>query len=128
MSIEKSLERIADSLGLIAAAATLGGTTVNNIGAEAKTPEPEPEKETAAAKKKRLAAEKKAAEAEADPLADEKPVSKDDVRAALQDFIATDGKDAAIALLTEHADGAENLSQLKPEHHAAVFEAIAGAS
>ncbi len=122
MSIEKSLERIADALDKIA---TSPSATVVNIAEETAK-----EKKARVKAEKIEAAEKEAARAgpEADPLADEKPVSKDEVRAALQDFIATDGKDVAIALLKEHADGAENLSQLKPEHHAAVFEAIASAS
>ncbi len=124
MSIEKSLERIADALEKIATSPSWGGDGITE-NAEL------PPAETAAEKKAAKAAAKKAEKAEkaeADPLADEKPISKDEVRAALQDFIATDGKDVAISLLKEYADGAENLSQLKPEHHTAVFEAIANAS
>lgn len=150
MSIEADMERIAAALERIAdhtshfsrltmvdgEAADVNGEAEVAVDQEAldadeaKAAKKAKAAKAAAAKKaKAEAAEAEAAEAEAETATDEKPKgpSKAAVRAALQEYMATDGKDAAIELLGEHADGAENLSQLKEEHYQAVMDAIAEA-
>lgn len=97
-------------------------------------------KETAAQKKKREAAEKKAAEEaaaeEEDASESEEEESsadgddgdeasdgptRDDVRAALKDYAALEGKEAAIAILKDH--GASSMSELKESKFQAVIDA-----
>jgi hypothetical protein len=53
----------------------------------------------------------------------EPKVSKEDVRAALQELVGLHGRDAAIDLLREHADGAESLSQLDEAYFGPVLAA-----
>lgn len=73
------------------------------------TDEPEPE----------VAAEPKPVE-QAAPAVDAKPLSLDEVRAALQLFTGKHGMQAAIKLLGEF--GAGRISELKPEQYAAFAE------
>ena len=109
---------------------------------EAKTVSDEKAEETAAQKKKRLAAEKKAKEeAEAaakeaedaekeedaseseaeDSSADGDGPTREDVRAALKDYAALEGKEAAIALLKDA--GASSMSELKESKFQEVIDA-----
>lgn len=104
--------------------------------------EDEAPKETAAQKKKRLAAEKKAKEEAEAAAAEEEDASeseeedsnaddddadevegptRDDVRAALKDYAALEGKEAAIAILKDH--GASSMSELKESKFQAVIDA-----
>lgn len=104
MTVEAYLGRIADALEKIAEG-----------GSVAATPPAKADKPKAADKK---AEKPKKEEKDADVP------TKDQVRRALQDYVAIEGKDPAIELLKEHGDGAENLSQLKEKFHAAVLKAL----
>lgn len=91
----------------------------------------------AAARKKaeeEAAARKAAEEAEAaaatddaglddEPTGDDAPTySREDVRKALKDYSALEGKDAAIKILKDH--GASSMSELKEEDFAKVMKAV----
>ena len=87
--------------------------------------------ETAAAKKRRLAAERKASEAEAetsdtdtdtDEGASEDVLDLETVRKALKDYAGLEGREAAIAILNDH--NASSMSELDESEFASVIKAI----
>lgn len=109
MSLEEQLGRIADSLETIAKHASHLGRIVTVQASPAEKAEPA----------------KKPADKKADAKKEEKAKgpSKEEVRKALQDVVAIDGKERAAEILAEHGGGAENLSKLKAEHYGAVLKA-----
>ncbi len=87
---------------------------------EPTTIDPDADKKAAvAAKRKAKAAEKKAAEDAAST--DEAGPDRDAVRAALKNYAALEGKDAAIAILKDH--GSPSIGELDETEFASVVEA-----
>jgi hypothetical protein len=112
MTIEKSIDRLAEAVEKLTAA--LGETVSTPAGAvdKAEKPKVEPKVEPKAEPK----AEKPKATAE--PSAEE---GKKAVSSALKDLMKNHGRDAAVAVLGEF--NAPNVGALKPEVYAAVIQA-----
>lgn len=113
MTIESSLERIADALERIAAE---GGAPAE--------PAKKAEK-PAAAKKADKPAKKAEKKAEPDALddGDDGGLTREDVRAKLKEYAALEGKDAAIKILNE-VGGAATVSELDEGKFAEVVAAL----
>lgn len=132
MSIEKNLERIADALEALAAAATSPTITVEgNAPAAAETPAeaaPAASKGKGGAKsggkgRSAKAAEKKDPPAEETPAAEEsEPVTREQVREAMRVFLKTHEKAEAKAALEKL--GAPSITALPEEKLAAALEAL----
>jgi len=109
----------------LATVLTALGDAPANPTLPAATTDPKPKKETAAAKKKRLAAEAhedtlKAAEAEkAADLLGESPVTLDDLKGAVRTFI--ESRDVSAVKDIFSAFGAEKISEIGSDHYAAVL-------
>jgi hypothetical protein len=124
MSIEDSLSRIAVALEKIAGIET----EKRGPGRPPKTQRPsltvvEPEPEAAPAP---VVAEAKPAEAPKAPPVEAKAYTADDVRSALVALQKRTTPETARALL-KSVGGADTLRALKPEHYAAVIDAVAKA-
>lgn len=114
MSIEDSLDRIATSLEKIEARFA-GDVPAKPPIDGAKGPQAAGKAETAAAKKKRLKAEAVAAAAASDPLANDEPPTKEEVRDILTKVTDEHGRDVIIALFQRL--GVANLKGLDEDNY-----------
>lgn len=130
---EEATEKSAMIFAVMAGEAAL----INTESKPYTTDDDNEDEETAAEKKKRIAKEKRDAkkakekaeaeddededEDETENEKDESSVTRDQVRAALKDYAAIEGKPAAIKILHDH--GAKTMSELADNKFADVIEA-----
>ena len=111
MSIEKSLERIADALELYVS----GVQTAPSPDSQPDTPPPAAKKTT-----KKKATTKPAAE----PAGDKR--TEDELRQVFQEFVGRKGSEEGTAALKELISGygAANIGAIKPEDYAAIIKEV----
>ena len=125
MSIEKSLERIADALEKFVPTVTVTGMDPSVTTGDVTVEQPAPKKK--APKKKAAKKKEEPAPVEGDYIP-ENPHTEDELRKVFQDFVGRKGSEEGTAMLKELIQeyGAEKIGDIKSEDYGDIINTVKG--